>query len=171
MVLRGRVGLQGFYEYLEVLVEDGCVVGGLLEGKVTALISATEELYGSRTATQVTQVPPPIPSPVPGTRELPIEVLESHDKTRTRAGTSISSRKWSAQATKLMTNTCSGAHLAMPDGVLPYSAYPFMLHEVFVLPWHIHLVDHQLSIQSIHCAGVHETSSDSCRACSQLLTH
>ncbi len=59
----------------------------------------------------------------------------------------------------------------MPDGVLPYSTYPFMLHEAFVLPWHIHIVDHRMSIQSIHCVGVRETSSDSCRACSQLLTH
>lgn len=59
----------------------------------------------------------------------------------------------------------------MPDGVLPYGAYPFMLHEVFVLPWNIHVVDHQLSIQSIHCTGVQETLTDPCQACSQLLTH
>ncbi|KAH9010172.1 hypothetical protein EDB83DRAFT_2451362 [Lactarius deliciosus] len=42
----------------------------------------------------------PVSASVPGTRELPIEVL------------------------------------AMPDGVLPYSAYPFMLHETFVLLYH-----------------------------------
>ncbi|KAN0131108.1 hypothetical protein V8E53_011000 [Lactarius tabidus] len=59
----------------------------------------------------------------------------------------------------------------MPNGVLPYGTYPFMLHEVFVLPWNIHVVDHQLSIQSIHCTGVRESLSDPCQLCSQLLTH
>ena len=43
MVRGGREGLQGLYEYLEVLVENGDVVGGLLEGKVTALITAMAE--------------------------------------------------------------------------------------------------------------------------------
>ncbi|KAH9008273.1 hypothetical protein EDB84DRAFT_1447042 [Lactarius hengduanensis] len=40
MVRGGREGLRGLYEYFEVLVEEGGVVGGLLEGKVTALIKA-----------------------------------------------------------------------------------------------------------------------------------
>ncbi|KAH9010934.1 hypothetical protein EDB83DRAFT_378225 [Lactarius deliciosus] len=40
MVRCSWVGLRGLYEYLEVLVEEGGVVGGLLEGKVTALITA-----------------------------------------------------------------------------------------------------------------------------------
>jgi hypothetical protein len=43
MVRHSWVGLQGLYEYLEVLVEEGGVVGGLLEGKVTALIAAMAE--------------------------------------------------------------------------------------------------------------------------------
>ncbi|KAH9068269.1 hypothetical protein EDB83DRAFT_2222807, partial [Lactarius deliciosus] len=167
MVRCSRVGLQGLYEYLEVLVEEGGVVGGLLEGKVTALLMAME-LDRPRTATQALLT---IPLPIPGTRELPIEVLENKEMARTPARGSISSRKRSTRATKPTTNPCSGAYLAMPDGVLPYSAYPFMLHEVFALPWHIHLVGPRMSIQSIHCAGVRETSSDSCQACSQLLTH
>jgi hypothetical protein len=70
-----------------------------------------------------------------------------------------------------MTSPCSGAYLAMPESVLPYSAYPFMLHEAYALPWHIHIIGHRMLIQSIHCANVRETSSDSCQACSQLLTH
>ncbi|KAH9022278.1 hypothetical protein EDB85DRAFT_2151865 [Lactarius pseudohatsudake] len=167
MVRSSRVGLQGLYEYLEVLVEEGGVVGGLLEGKVTALLMAME-LDHPCTATQALL---PVPLPIPGTRKLPIEVLESKEMARTPARGSISSRKRSMRATKPTTNPCSGAYLAMPDGVLPYSAYPFMLHEVFVLPWHVHLVGPRMSIQSIHCAGVRETSSDSCQACSQLLTH
>jgi hypothetical protein len=36
-------GFQGLYKYLEVLVEQGGIVGGLLEGKVAALINAMEE--------------------------------------------------------------------------------------------------------------------------------
>ena len=43
MVCSGCEGLQGLYEYLEVLVEKGDVVGGLLEGKVTALMTAMAE--------------------------------------------------------------------------------------------------------------------------------
>ena len=43
MIRRDREGLQGLYEYFEVLVEQGGVVGGLLEGKVAALMSAMAE--------------------------------------------------------------------------------------------------------------------------------
>lgn len=125
-----------------------------------------------------TQVPPKIPPLEPillpiqaGTCELPIEVLESDDKSGTQAGRSITSRKRSARAMKPISKTCTRAYLAMPEGILPYSAYPFMLHEVFALPWHIHIIGHRISIQSIHCAGVREASSASCRACSQLLSH
>ncbi|KAH8980974.1 hypothetical protein EDB86DRAFT_3133864 [Lactarius hatsudake] len=167
MIRSSRVGLQGLYEYLEVLIEEGGVVGGLLEGKVTMLLMAME-LDHPHTATQALL---PVPLPISGTRELPIEVLESKEMARTPARGSISSRKRSTCAMKPTTNPCSRAYLAMPDGVLPYSAYPFMLHEVFVLPWHIHLVGPRMSIQSVHCTGVRETSSDSCQACSQLLTH
>ena len=108
----------------------------------------------------------PIPDPllIPGSRERPIEVVEGGDKTRTLD-------KKSMRATKLISKPCVGAHLVMPDRVLPYSAYPFMLHEAFVLPWNIHVVDHQLSIQSIRCTGVRKTLSDPCQECSQLLTH
>ncbi|KAH9034598.1 hypothetical protein EDB85DRAFT_1863906 [Lactarius pseudohatsudake] len=116
-------------------------------------------------------IPLPVSASVPGTRELPIEVLESDDKTITQARRSISNWKQSTRATEPTTKPCSGAYLPMPDDVLPYSAYPFMLHETFVLPWNIHIVGHQLSVQSVQCVGVQETSSDSCRACSQLLTH
>ena len=80
-------------------------------------------------------------------------------------------QKQSKYNTTLRRRPCTGTYLAMPDGVLPYSAYPFMLHEKFALPWNIHIVDHQMSIQSTHCTGVRETSSSSCQACSQLLTH
>ena len=34
--------MQGLCEYLELLVEEGRVVGGLLEGKVSALIDAID---------------------------------------------------------------------------------------------------------------------------------
>ncbi|KAI9431976.1 hypothetical protein H4582DRAFT_1821850 [Lactarius indigo] len=168
MVRCSWAGLQGLYEYLEVLVEEGGVVGGLLEGKVTALIAV---LHLLRTIMDVSSpIPLPIPASVAGTRELPIEVLEDNDKSIIRAR-SISSRKRSMRATEPMTKPCSGAYLAMPDGVLPYSAYPFMLHEAYTLPWNIHIVGHRMFVQSIQCGGVQETSSDSCRACSQLLTH
>ena len=43
MVQCSQKGLQGLYEYLEVLVEQGGVVGGLLEGKIDALMTAMVE--------------------------------------------------------------------------------------------------------------------------------
>lgn len=96
------------------------------------------------------QAPLPIPLHIPGTCELPIEVLESGG----RIGTLEDIQKQSMRAKKLTMKACVGAYLVMPDGVLPYSAYPFMLHEIFVLPWNIHVVDHQMTIQLIHCMGV-----------------
>lgn len=104
-----------------------------------------------------TRIPSPVPLPIPGTRELPIEIVEMNEKAKAQD--------------EPMTRTCSGAYLAMPDGVLPYSTYPFMLHKVFTLPWNIHIVDHHMSIQSVSCTGVREELSESCRRCLQLLTH
>ena len=43
IIRRGPFGVQGLCEYLELLVEEGGIVGGLLEGKVSALIGAIEE--------------------------------------------------------------------------------------------------------------------------------
>ena len=102
-------------------------------------------------------IPSPVSSPIPETRKLPIEVIEMNEKTKAQD-----------EPTK---RTCSGAYLAMPDEVLPYSAYPFMLHEMFALSWNIHIVDHCMSIQSLSCTGVREELSESCQGCSQLLTH
>ena len=72
---------------------------------------------------------------------------------------------------ELTKRTCAGAYLAISDGALLYSAYPFMLHEVFVLPWNIHIVDHHMSIQLVSCTRVREELSELCWGCSQLLTH
>ena len=43
IVRRGALGVDGLFEYLEVVVEEGGVVGGLIEGKVSALINAINE--------------------------------------------------------------------------------------------------------------------------------
>ena len=37
------MGVEGFFEYLEVLVEDGGVIGSLIEGKVSTLINTIIE--------------------------------------------------------------------------------------------------------------------------------
>jgi len=42
LVRRGEMGVQGFCEYLKVLVDEGGIVGGLIEGKVSALVEAIE---------------------------------------------------------------------------------------------------------------------------------
>jgi hypothetical protein len=106
-----------------------------------------------------------------GTHKLLIEVTEKCNMTGTLDEGSAQTLKQSVHNTTLMTRCCMGAYLVLPDGVLPYSAYPFMLHEKFALLWNIHIVDHQISIQSICCTGVQEALSGSCGACSQLLTH
>lgn len=43
LIRRGPFGVQSLCEYLELLVEEGGVVGGLVEGKVSALISAIDK--------------------------------------------------------------------------------------------------------------------------------
>lgn len=37
------MGVEGFFEYLEVLIKNGGVVGSLIEGKITTLINAITE--------------------------------------------------------------------------------------------------------------------------------
>ena len=64
---------------------------------------------------------------------------------------------------------CSGVYLEMPVGVRPYVTYPFMLHDVYTLPWDIHIIGQRMFIQSIHCTK--EIHSDCCRECKRLLTH
>ena len=106
-----------------------------------------------------------------GTRELPIDIIECVEDDGKLDRSSTLTWKWSARATMPMSRPCTGVYLAMPHGVFPYSAYPFMLHEKFVLPWSIHIAGHRMTIQSTQCAGVRETESDSCQPCSRLLTH
>ena len=43
LICCSQEGLQGLYNYLEVLVEQGGIIGGLLEGKVEALMAAMAE--------------------------------------------------------------------------------------------------------------------------------
>ena len=40
LVRCGEMGLQGFCEYLEVLINQGSIVGSLIEGKVSTLVEA-----------------------------------------------------------------------------------------------------------------------------------
>ncbi|KAN0132254.1 hypothetical protein V8E53_010020 [Lactarius tabidus] len=168
MIQCGQKGLQGLYKYFEVLIEQGGIVGGLLEGKIDALMTAMAVLR--QPGVDTTQGPAPNPLPIPGTCKLPIEVIERSNRTKIPDERMLTWEQ-SMCAPKPMTRTCSGVYLAMPNSVPPFSAYPFMLHEQFALPWDIHIVDHQMSIQLIKCTGIWERSSDSCQACSQLLTH
>ena len=100
----------------------------------------------------------------PGTRSRPFEIIESDDE----------GSKTLPTLQKVLTRTkkhCSGVYLEMPVDVLPYVAYPFMLHDVYVLPWDIHIIEHRLFIQSIHCTkSVQHIDSDSCHECKRLLT-
>ena len=43
IIRRGPMGVEGFVEYLQVLVEEGGVVGSLIEGKVSTLVDAIIE--------------------------------------------------------------------------------------------------------------------------------
>lgn len=127
----------------------------------------------------VTQIPAPITLPISGMCELLIEVVEQvvdkMDGTRIpvegKNEGPMLTQEQSMRAPSTMMRPCSGAYLAMPDGVLPYGIYPFMLHKWFALPWDIHIVDHQMLLQLTKCRGVREALSDSRLACSQLLTH
>ena len=47
----------------------------------------------------------------------------------------------------------------MPNGVSPYAAYPFMLHELYSLPWGLQIAGNQLTLRSIHCRGPVRSSS------------
>jgi hypothetical protein len=50
IIRRGSLGVEGLFEYLKVLVEEGGVGGGLIEGKISTLINAINEsvLFHSR---------------------------------------------------------------------------------------------------------------------------
>ena len=133
LVWCGEMGVQGFCEYLEVLVDEGSIVGGLIEGKASTLVEAIKGESNGKNIKMDCML-----------KEL-----------------------WWTQFIKW----CVGIYLEMPAGVLTYSAYPFMLHEVYTLPWDIHIVGHWLSIQSTNCNGVRGQQSESCQPCTKLLTH
>ena len=72
----------------------------------------------------------------------------------------------------LRLDVCGGVHLPMPPGVSPYQAYPFGLHDLFTLPWGVHIMDNRLKLQSIHCTKkIPNNGSDCCRPCEKLFTH
>ena len=112
------------------------------------------------------QVSASTPLSMSGTCELPIDFIECIEDDKKLDKSSMLTQKRSARTTTLISRPCTGVYLAMPHGVFLYSAYPFMLHEKFVLPWSIHIAGNQMTIQSTQCAGIQETESDSCQACS-----
>ena len=67
---------------------------------------------------------------------------------------------------------CEGVYIAMPNGVSPYAAYPFMLHEHYPLPWGIQITHNRLMLHSVHCTNTLDNcSSTSCRECEKVLTN
>ena len=103
--------------------------------------------------------------PIAGTQNLPIDVPES-DGENVKMDCMLKESRLTS-----FIKRCAGIYLEMPASVLPYGAYPFMLHEVYALPWDIHIVGHQLSIQSTNCNGVRGQQSESCQPCTELQTH
>jgi hypothetical protein len=101
----------------------------------------------------------------PGTRSRPFEIIKSDEEGSITIPT----------LQKVLTcakKHCSGVYLEMPVGVLPYVAYPFMLHDVYTLPWDLHIIEYRLFIQSTHCTkSIQHINSDCCHKCKRLLTH
>src|SRR6266498_1034576 len=64
------------------------------------------------------------------------------------------------------TKPCVGIQLTFPPGVNAYSAYPFLLHDKFSLPWDIHIlnVDSSDRLQKLP-----SPSLESYRPCRELL--
>ena len=48
----------------------------------------------------------------------------------------------------------------MPDGISPYAAYPFMLHERYRLPWGIQIFHNRMTLHSVHCTKILLTNDE-----------
>jgi hypothetical protein len=83
-----------------------------------------------------TLVPAPIPSPVLETCELPIEVMERHDKMRALGERGTLSWKWSKHATPPMTRPCvmTTLHSYDMDATFSLFSFPLSLYPPFGLP-------------------------------------
>jgi hypothetical protein len=68
------------------------------------------------------------------------------------------------------TGICEWLRVPIPEGMTPYTAYPFGMHGSRVLPWNVRIVDAKLYLQSTECSGS-ASARGMCTACKKLHTH
>jgi len=176
-VVCGReMGVEGFCGYLTYLVKEKGIGGGLLKGKVKVLINAINKLNGIFSCKKSLIITPLPRSRVSNANIPQSSILEPHQDIVENNGTSAQPINIDSDVLvdcSVVVTTppgcpkpCTRVHLSLPSGVSPYSAYPFKLHDKFPLPWDIHITNHQLWVQLIHCLRV--AGQDGCCPCCEL---
>ena len=158
LIRRGNMGVTGFREYLTYLVEEGGVAGVMLDGKVERLIDAINEMYIFRVATilQCKKLSIIYWNRTPHKDSLTLQRLgEQGSKTNlVNVDSDLMPQMTTSSQLVVVENhsampvdsrhPCPGIRLELPAGVSPYSTYPFKLHDIFSLPWDIHVLNNQM---------------------------
>ncbi|EIW85618.1 hypothetical protein CONPUDRAFT_70379 [Coniophora puteana RWD-64-598 SS2] len=159
LVRIGPLGLDGFIEFLEFVVIQRGIKGGLLEGKLTRFISAMEALpgYSAVSGPSVCAAAPLVVDLTRDDEEMlipaaaprcPVPVVALPPPLRPRL-------------------PCSGYTLAIPDSKTAASGYPLGLHDEYDLPWSVRFWKNTICLHADECIGLTD-DGETCACCNAL---
>jgi hypothetical protein len=181
LIRRGRLGIDGLCNWLEICMNKLCSDAVLLKGKVTHLIDAVALLcrflifiYNFICSLLTCKIRNPSDA-----ESVINESLITQPPTISPLNSSPATQNKSKprKEPKASTISCPGYTLRFPEGQNPIGSYPFGLHLTLMLPWSLLITKDDLVLISDKCTDVGHSDNGSsdiihpCTECSALHRH
>ncbi|PBK88629.1 hypothetical protein ARMGADRAFT_1065534 [Armillaria gallica] len=168
IIRRGPLGIDGFYTWIEQCITELGVDGASLEGKLTTVLTAVNELIPPSQRNSDTHTGDNRTSL--GSHVDVIDVIDVDSISVTPILSNITNLTTSACSSPHSTSvtavtddagqssfqeiTCTGYTLNFPDGQSPLTSYPFGLHKNtrLTIPWTVCLNDNTMTLRSTQCS-------------------
>jgi hypothetical protein len=168
-ICRGKKGVEGLCKILQFFIAEHGLMAAMLHGRLNTLQDAMMQLWGTVVIYQVknetntpnqritkNQVEEGGTSITSGSQENPIDIEDKCAPILApRVNSSIS---LPTQQQKPRDPWCISIRMKLPDGMDAYVSYPFALHHrTRNYEWDLHIVQHELFVQSWSCTHVGQT--------------
>ncbi|KAF8173473.1 hypothetical protein BJ912DRAFT_1024864 [Pholiota molesta] len=159
VIRRGRKGLDGLYSFVRYFVVKRGVSEALFEGKLAYVIGALEKIVENSTISN--SVHPQAPCNV---AEKPnVQMVESDDEIE------VIEQPPRLRKTKISVDLCKGYKMVLPDGMSPYTSYPFALHDILSIPWVPQAsCEGNLILRARMCSEWIAKGTTMCQSCQQI---
>ncbi|KAF8173643.1 hypothetical protein BJ912DRAFT_931873 [Pholiota molesta] len=159
VIRRGRKGLDGLYSFVRYFVVKRGVSEALFEGKLDYVIGALEKIVENSTISN--SVHPQAPCNV---AEKPnVQMVESDDEIE------VIEQPPRLRKTKISVDLCKGYKMVLPDGMSPYTSYPFALHDILSIPWVPQAsCEGNLILRARMCSEWIAKGTTMCQSCQQI---